>query len=113
MASSISSSLHDIDCTTSMGLNNATFCWLFGHFVGCFQTTFVELLLQCEFIGTRICQNSTATVANSVTRIGDALAIGAGTHNHLLSPALYNGCVRNTPRMLICKIVSISHRKRA
>jgi len=62
----------------------------------------MELLFHSEFVGPDICQNPTAAVADSVTRIGDALAIGAGTHNDLVPPALYNGCVRNTPRMLIC-----------
>ena len=44
----------------------------------------MELLFHSEFVGPDICQNPTAAVADSVTRIGDALAIGAGTHVYSL-----------------------------
>ena len=104
MTRSVSPIFHDVNRTSSMSLNNAAFCRLLGHLEGRIQTSTMELLLHCELVRADICQNPTTRVANRITRIGDTLAIGTRTHNNLVMPALYNGCVRNTPIMLICNV---------
>ena len=103
MPGPVSSILHDVNITTSVCLNNTALRRFIGHFERRIQTTSMELLLHCELIRTDICQNPTTRVANRVARIGDTLAIGERTHINLVMQALYNGCVRNTPIMLICK----------